>query len=140
MKAKVWIIIVIAVLLLIILVQNTGPVTLNLFFWEITMPQILLLFFSIIIGLVIGCIIRLFSKKKRSMQRIDLLFRDGAKQFHLLIATFTYASFKSPTAFGLHWSLNKLSLCKIYFIHFFNLLSLHPYLNNHYTSPPRKGG
>jgi uncharacterized integral membrane protein len=67
MKAKVWIIIVIAILLLIILVQNTGPVTLNLFFWEITMPQILLLFFSIIIGLVIGCIIRLFSKKKRSM-------------------------------------------------------------------------
>ena len=67
MKAKFWIIIVIAVLLLIILVQNTGPVTLNLFFWEITMPQILLLFISIIIGLVIGCIICLFSKKKRSM-------------------------------------------------------------------------
>ena len=67
MKAKVWIIIVIAVLLLIILVQNTGPVTLNLFFWEITMPQILLLFFSIIIGLVIGYIICLFSKRKRSM-------------------------------------------------------------------------
>jgi uncharacterized integral membrane protein len=65
MKAKVWIIIVIAILLLIILVQNTGPVTLNLFFWGITMPQILLLFFSIIIGLVIGYIIRLFSKKKR---------------------------------------------------------------------------
>ena len=67
MKAKVWIIIVIAVLLLIILVQNTGSVTLNLFFWEITMPQILLLFISIIIGLVIACVICLFSKKKRSL-------------------------------------------------------------------------
>lgn len=55
--------VVVAILLLIFLVQNTQVVTLRLYFWKISMSQILLLPLVLILGFVIGYIVARVTKK-----------------------------------------------------------------------------
>ncbi len=54
MKPKTIIILIILVLFLIVLLQNTQVVTLRFLFWEISMSPIIFLAASLFIGVVIG--------------------------------------------------------------------------------------
>lgn len=63
MKPKIIFFLVIAVLFLIFLIQNTQVVTLRLYFWEISMSQIILIPLAILIGFVLGFIVGKISKK-----------------------------------------------------------------------------
>ncbi len=56
-KPKIIIALVFIAILLVILIQNTQVVTLQLLFWEISMSQILLTSFTLLIGLVSGYIV-----------------------------------------------------------------------------------
>ena len=56
-KPKIIIALVSIAILLVILIQNTQVVTLQLLFWEISMSQILLTSFTLLIGLVSGYIV-----------------------------------------------------------------------------------
>ena len=57
MNAKQIILIVIAVLALIFIIQNTATVTVAFLFFEIAMPRAILLSFTILIGIVIGVLL-----------------------------------------------------------------------------------
>jgi uncharacterized integral membrane protein len=57
MKAKIVIIIVLAVLLIIFVLQNTEVVNINFWFWDLSIPRALLLFVCFAMGLIIGLII-----------------------------------------------------------------------------------
>ena len=65
MKPKVIIYLVIAVVILIVLVQNTHVVSLRLLFWEITMFQFLALGFAVILGFVAGYLTSSFGWKNK---------------------------------------------------------------------------
>jgi uncharacterized integral membrane protein len=54
MKPKTVIILIIFVLFLIVLLQNTQVVILRFLFWEISMSRIIFLAVSLLIGIVIG--------------------------------------------------------------------------------------
>jgi len=57
MKAKTIITLVLVVLLLIVLIQNTQVISLHLLFWKISMSQIILIFLTLLIGLIAGYIV-----------------------------------------------------------------------------------
>jgi len=56
-KPKFIIIATLAILFIIILLQNMQPVTLRLFFWEISASQIILIPSTMLIGFVIGFVV-----------------------------------------------------------------------------------
>ena len=65
MKPKIITGLVLAVLLIIILFQNTHDTILRLYFWEISMPQIILILLLLIIGFLGGFVTaKLMGKKK----------------------------------------------------------------------------
>ncbi len=66
MKPKIIIVLVLILLFLIILAQNTQVVNFRILFWTISMSQIILLAFSVLIGFVIGYLTSTFSKKQSS--------------------------------------------------------------------------
>jgi uncharacterized integral membrane protein len=66
MKPKTIVVLILAVLLLIIFLQNTQIVTLKLFFWEIGMSRIILIPLIAFIGFVIGFIVAKMTHKGRS--------------------------------------------------------------------------
>jgi len=57
MKAKTTVVLVLIALFVIILIENTQVVSLRLFFWKISMSQIILTPLTILIGFVIGYIV-----------------------------------------------------------------------------------
>jgi uncharacterized integral membrane protein len=57
MNTKQIILIVIAVLALIFIIQNTATVTVAFLFFEIAMPRAILLSFTILIGIIIGILL-----------------------------------------------------------------------------------
>lgn len=57
MKAKIVIIILLAVLLIIFVLQNTDIVLVKFWFWDLSLPRALLLFVTFAIGLIIGLIV-----------------------------------------------------------------------------------
>ncbi len=63
MKPKVIVILVLVVLFLIILAQNTHVITLNLLFWTISMSQIILIAFVLLGGFVIGYLASMLTGK-----------------------------------------------------------------------------
>jgi len=66
MKPKRIFLAIIAILLIIILVQNTRVINIHILFWTISMSQIILLFIVSLIAFLIGYFSHLlFSKKKR---------------------------------------------------------------------------
>ncbi len=68
MKPKMVIILVIAVLFLIVLVQNAHAVTLSLLFWKVSVSLFLLIFFSVIIGFALGYIACEVMKAKKNFR------------------------------------------------------------------------
>lgn len=65
MKPKVIVILVLIVLFLIILAQNTHVITLNLLFWTISMSQIILIAFVLVGGFVIGYLTSMLTRKEK---------------------------------------------------------------------------
>lgn len=63
MKAKTIIIMVLIVLFAIILIQNTQVVTIQLFFWKLSMSRIILVSFFALIGFAIGFLLSKTRKK-----------------------------------------------------------------------------
>ena len=63
MKPKLIFFLVVAALFLIFLIQNTQVITLRLYFWEISMSQIILIPLAILIGFALGLIVGKISKK-----------------------------------------------------------------------------
>ncbi|MFB0520232.1 MAG: LapA family protein [Desulfatiglandales bacterium] len=57
MKAKTTVVLVLIALFVIILIENTQVVSLRLFFWKISMSQIILTPLTMLIGFVIGYIV-----------------------------------------------------------------------------------
>ena len=57
MKAKIFVIVLLAVLLIIFVLQNTEMVIVNLFLWDISIPRALLIFVCFAMGLVFGLLI-----------------------------------------------------------------------------------
>jgi len=65
MKPKVIVILVLVVLFLIILAQNTHVITLNLLFWTISMSQIILIAFALLGGFIIGYLTSMLTGKSK---------------------------------------------------------------------------
>ena len=63
MKTKHIVGIVVFVLIVIFLIQNTQVVTLRFYFWQLSMSQIILLPLTMLIGIAIGYIIARVTKK-----------------------------------------------------------------------------
>jgi putative membrane protein len=70
MSYKGIIIIVLIVLCLIIFFQNTEVVTFRVFFWELSMSRIVMLIFTLIVGVVIGYVIATVRRGKSSGDRV----------------------------------------------------------------------
>ena len=65
MKTKIIIIVVLAVLLIIFVLQNTAMVSIKFWFWELNIPRALLLFVCFAVGLIIGLIIPTSKKQNQ---------------------------------------------------------------------------
>ena len=62
-------VVVVAILFLIFLMQNTQMVTLRLYFWKFAMSQVILILLVMLIGFVIGYVLKNWKKKKRFKQQ-----------------------------------------------------------------------
>jgi putative membrane protein len=65
MKTKIIIIVVLAILLIVFVLQNTTMVSIKFWFWELNIPRALLLFVCFAMGLIIGLIIPTSKNKKQ---------------------------------------------------------------------------
>ena len=66
MSFKGVIILVLVALCLVVFFQNTEVVTFRLFFWELSMSRIVMLLFTLIVGIIIGYIIATARREKPS--------------------------------------------------------------------------
>ena len=57
MKNKLIVILVLVGLLLILIIQNIQNISLNIFFWNIMMPQVILVLILFALGFVIGFLV-----------------------------------------------------------------------------------
>ena len=64
MKVKTILILVLAVLALVIIVQNTEVVPIQILFWQLLMSRIILILLLLVIGFAIGFILARFTGKK----------------------------------------------------------------------------
>ncbi len=72
MKAKTIIILILVVLFVIILIQNTQVVTLQLFFWKLSMSRIILIGMLMLIGFIAGFLVAKIGRKRhREKREID---------------------------------------------------------------------
>ena len=70
MKPKVIIVLIIVALLLVFLIQNTQVITLHLYFWEISVSQIILIPLAILVGFVFGFIVaKMSGKGKKQVEK-----------------------------------------------------------------------
>jgi len=65
MKPKSLIILIISALILIVMLQNIEGVSIQLLFWQIDIPIILLILLTSVIGFIIGYFLSSISPKKR---------------------------------------------------------------------------
>jgi putative membrane protein len=56
---------VLVVLFLILLIQNTQAVSLKIYFWEMSMPQIILITVVLLIGFIAGYVVATMTGKSR---------------------------------------------------------------------------
>ena len=63
MKPKTIIILILIVLAIVILIQNTQVVEVQIFFWKIAMSRIIMIAFMLILGFVVGYLVANLQKK-----------------------------------------------------------------------------
>jgi len=78
MKSKLIVSLVVAILFLVFLLQNTQVVTLRLYFWSISMSQIILIPLTLILGFVAGYITARLKGKKAAEKKAE---KPGAGEF-----------------------------------------------------------
>ena len=66
MKTKLLIVAVLLVLLAILLIQNTQEVTFRMFFWKISMSQMVLVPLAVLVGFLFGYFLAKLGKEKKS--------------------------------------------------------------------------
>ncbi|NQT27588.1 LapA family protein [candidate division KSB1 bacterium] len=66
MKLKTILLIVLAVLVCVIILQNTQVVEYSFFFWKFTISRILVIPIFILIGIVIGYVLSMHKSKKKA--------------------------------------------------------------------------
>ena len=72
MKAKTIIILILIALFMVILIQNTQVVTVQLFFWKLSMSRIILICVLVFIGFIIGFLVAKVGRKRPKVQsKID---------------------------------------------------------------------
>ena len=64
MKAKTIIILILIALFVIILIQNTQVLTVQLFFWEVSMSRIILICLLMLVGFIIGFLVAKVGRKR----------------------------------------------------------------------------
>ena len=69
MKPKLITGLILAVLLIIILFQNTHDTILRIYFWEISLPQIILILLLLIIGFLGGFVTAKLMGKKKNIKK-----------------------------------------------------------------------
>ena len=57
MKAKIIILIVLAIIFVILIVQNSRPIEVELLFWNIQMSQVIIFFLILLIGFIGGYVV-----------------------------------------------------------------------------------
>jgi len=67
-KPKIILVLILIIMAVIILIQNHQVVTYRIFFWKISMSQVILLPLALIIGFVIGFIVAKMGKGKTPPQ------------------------------------------------------------------------
>lgn len=67
MKPKIILILVLIIMAVIILIQNHEVVTYRIFFWRISMSQIILLPLALIVGFVIGYMVAKLGKGNKKV-------------------------------------------------------------------------
>lgn len=65
MKSKIVVIVVLTVLLIIFVLQNTENVVVHFWFWDLNLPRALLLFVTFAVGLIIGLMVPTNRKEKQ---------------------------------------------------------------------------
>ncbi|HOZ60483.1 MAG TPA: LapA family protein [Smithellaceae bacterium] len=73
MNFKIILVIILACLALVFVAQNIDIVSLKFFYWEIAMSRAVLIFFSLLIGFMIGWFLKSYlsyRKKKKEVQNI----------------------------------------------------------------------
>ncbi len=65
MKPKAIVILVLVILFLIILIQNTHETDLRILFWSISMPQIILIAVVLVGGFILGYLVSMLTRKRR---------------------------------------------------------------------------
>ncbi len=68
MNLKGIVILVLIVLCLVVFFQNTEVVTFKLFFWELSMSRIVMLLFTLIVGIIIGYVLTTVLRGKSRTQ------------------------------------------------------------------------
>jgi len=74
MNFKITLVVILACLALIFVAQNIEVVTVRFLFWEISMSRAILLFFSLLIGFIIGWFLNSYlsyRKDKKEFQKIN---------------------------------------------------------------------
>ena len=80
MRAKIILLLILLILFTIFVTQNTEPTIMNVFFWTIKMPMIVLLIITLAVGVILGLIaVTVFSsrKKKTGMETENLTEKAG---------------------------------------------------------------
>jgi uncharacterized integral membrane protein len=68
MRFKIIVLLLLIVLFTIFVVQNTEPVSMQLFFWHIAeLPKIILLTVTLVVGIVLGFILSAVMNKKKKL-------------------------------------------------------------------------
>lgn len=82
MHLKIVLIVIVACLALVFTIQNVAAVTVNIFFWELSLSLALLIFFILILGFLIGWFLHSFlayRRDKKDMAEIRDDFQIGKK-------------------------------------------------------------
>ena len=69
MKVKLTAIIALIIMAVIFIVQNSAMVEVKIVFWTITISRILLMFIILILGIVIGFLLRSYIRHRRTVNR-----------------------------------------------------------------------
>ena len=70
MKSKTIFIFIVIVLLGIILIQNTQIITIQLFFWKLSMSRIILISLLVIIGFIVGFLVAKLESRPKVEQKL----------------------------------------------------------------------
>jgi uncharacterized integral membrane protein len=73
MNFKITLVVVLVVLALIFLLQNIAAVSVSFLFWDISMSRAVLIFFSLLIGFVIGWFLNSYLSYRKDKKEVQII-------------------------------------------------------------------